>query len=176
MTGDELAYVILRVKTVRMNDRNVSVSFNGNAEASVTTPLANGSKWQYLVFDVSTLGLTGDISTMRIDWGATANDAGMTLLVSDIYMAKSEAIKNAVLNGEYVFPSQVVLPEEETTTDTPTVEEPGVDDIPVIGPIIDDMIGGNITISGCSVTVGSTILAILIPLVALPFIIKKKDD
>ena len=183
VSGDDVAYVILRVKNVFMNDTSMAISFNGSTESAATATLADGHDWQYVVFDLSEGGFTGELDTLRIDWGEKASEAGITMLITDVYFASNKEVKDALIDGKYVFPAEEDIRPDEPPVDEPTVDLP-IDDIPVIGPVIEDLFDGvngvigstDSTDGGCSSLVGAAALISLLPLIVLPVLFKKKDD
>ena len=118
--GVEVRFVILRVKDVSMNNLAMELLFNGNT-CKATALLALSEDWQYAVFDLTDAGFDGELSSLRIDWEKAADEAGNTMLLSEIYFASSEAVRDAILEGKYVYPPQELLaPETESATDAPT--------------------------------------------------------
>ena len=114
VTAKDVASVILRIKSRDPNGLTLKLGWNGQAE---TAPLsaADSTQWQYMVFDLPE-SFTGDLQSLELDWqsaeGATVGD----LLVSEIWFAPNAAVKDAVLQGKYVFPPT----ESEEETDAPT--------------------------------------------------------
>ncbi len=122
--GEDIRFVILRVKDVSMNNLAMDLTFNGNACTS-TALLELSDDWQYAVFDLAGAGFEGELSTLRIDWERAADQAGNTMYLSEICFTSSEAVKDAILEGKYVYPAQELLePETETETAPETATEP----------------------------------------------------
>jgi hypothetical protein len=156
-----------------MNNVAVEISINGNDHSSPVT-LAGNNDWQYIVFDLTENGFEGDLQTMRIDWQKAANEAGNTMLISDIFFASSEAFKDAILEGKYVYPIQEILePETEAPTEAPTD--------PVTAPEVetseDTSDGGDTKALGCASSLATaSAIAVALAGMALPLLIKKKED
>ena len=108
VTGEEVAYVILRVKDVSMSNVSVELSFNGQGHTPANL-MSVQSNWQYLVFDLSSGGFTGELDSLRIDWQRSASTGGEIMHIADIYFASSKAIKDAIVAGKYVYPVQEIL-------------------------------------------------------------------
>ena len=116
--GEAVKYAVLKVKNVSMNNTAVELSFNGG-ENKTTALLADGNDWQYLVFDLTDAGLTGDLTSLRIDWEKAANEAGNTMYLADVFFVAHEAQAEALANGLYILPAQEHLePETEAPTET----------------------------------------------------------
>ncbi len=125
VSADEVDYIILRVKDVSVNNLFFELFYDCGEGAihSVSGLLKSSEDWQYLVLDMTEAeGFTGEIERLRLDWQKASNDAGNTLLISDIYFASSATIKDAVLEGMYPFPAEAeyVEPETEPVTAAPT--------------------------------------------------------
>ena len=121
VTGDKAAYVLLKVKNVSMNNTAVELSFNG-ADAKVSSLLASGNDWQYVVFDLTAAGgFEGALTSLRIDWEKASNEAGNVMYLSDIFFVGTEEQVKALTAGLYVYPIQALLePETEATTEAVT--------------------------------------------------------
>ena len=173
VNGEAVQYIILKVKDMSMNNVAVEISINGNDHSSPVT-LAGNNDWQYIVFDLTENGFEGDLQAMRIDWQKAANEAGNTMLISDIFFASSEAFKDAILEGKYVYPIQEILePETEAPTEAPTD--------PVTAPEIetseDTSDGGDTKALGCASSLATaSAIAVALAGMALPLLIKKKED
>ena len=168
--GEAVKYAVLKVKNVSMNNTAVELSFNGD-EGKVTALLADGNDWQYLVFDLADAGLTGDLTSLRIDWEKAANEAGNTMLISDIFFASSEARKDAILEGKYVYAAQELLePETEAPTEAPT--EPVTE---AIEQTIDEEETGASS-RGCSASFSAASAVMALAWVIAPVLMKKKED
>ena len=124
VTGEQAAYVLLKVKNVSMNNTAVELSFNG-AETSVTALLADGNDWQYVVFDLTAKGgFEGELSSLRIDWEKAANEAGNTMYLSEIYFVQTAEQVAALSAGTYIYPTQELMEiETEPETEVPTEPE-----------------------------------------------------
>ena len=118
--AEDSPYVILQMKNVSISAVELGLSVNGS-ERVIPASLSIQSNWQYAVFDISELNLTEELETIRLDWAGEPSTAGNTVLLSAIYFAPSDAIKDAVLEGKYVFPDQ---PEQdnELSADTKPVK------------------------------------------------------
>ncbi len=170
VNGETVKYVILRVKDVSMNNVAVEISINGKDHSSPVT-LAGNNDWQYIVFDLTENGFEGNLETLRIDWQKAANEAGNTMLISDILFASSEAFKDAILEGKYVYPTQELLePETEAPTEAPTE--------PVTAPADETTADEETQASalGCASSLTAASALIALAWIALPMLIKKKDD
>ncbi len=175
VNGENVKYIILRVKDVSMNNIAMELSVNGS-DVKASNTLSVSEDWQYAVFDLSDNGFTGDLDTLRIDWQKAANEAGNTMLISDIFFASSEAIKEAILEGKYVYPTQELLePETEAPTEAPT--EP-VTDPHSNTAVSDSESSGNSgsANSGCVSVLGSSALVGVAVLTILPVLVKKKEN
>ena len=116
--GETAKYAVLKVKNVSMNNTAVELSFNGG-ENKTTALLADGNDWQYLVFDLTESGFTGDLTSLRIDWEKAASEAGNTMYLADVFFVAHEAQAEALANGLYILPAQEHLePETEAPTET----------------------------------------------------------
>ncbi|MBQ9151549.1 MAG: CHAP domain-containing protein [Clostridia bacterium] len=185
VSGDTVAYVILRVKDVSMNNVAVELYFNGQS-SKATALLTVSDEWQYVVFNLADRGFEGDLDTLRIDWQKAASEAGNTMLLSDIFFASSEAVKDAILDGKYVYPVQELLePETEPPTEVPTdpVTEPQTEVGTSNGSSDDTHVTeGNTSEetqpakTGCFAVVGGSAWLGLAILVCLPVVLKKKED
>ena len=122
MTRDTTAYAILKIKDVGARSPSLALSFNGGAPTEAIAAEAH-TEWQYVVFDLSQGKLDGDMTSLRVEITAAEG----TLLISDIYLASSDAVKNAVLDGKYVYPVQSTYDTEteEVTTKSPETPNPG---------------------------------------------------
>ena len=174
VNGETVKYIILRVKDVSMNNIAMELSCNGT-DAKASTLLSVSEDWQYAVFNLSSNGFTGDLDTLRIDWQKAANEAGNTMLISDVYFASSEAVKNAILDGKYVYPTQELL-EPETETPTEILTEPVTE--PQSSSLTDnesstDPASAN---SGCVSVLESWVLVSVVLLPVLPVLVKKKEN
>jgi hypothetical protein len=176
VNGEAVKYVILRVKDVSMNNVAMELFFNGT-DAKASTVLKASNDWQYAVFDLSASGFTGDLDTLRIDWQKAANEAGNTMLISDICFASSEAVKDAILEGKYVYPTQALLePETEAPTEAPTdaptesSTQPQSDSTASVESDTQPQKTG-----GCSSVLASSALIGLTLLAAAPALAKKKE-
>ena len=173
VNGEAVKYVILRVKDVSMNNIAMELSFNG-ADTKTSAVLTSGKDWQYAVFDLSKGGFTGNLESLRIDWQKAANEAGNTMLISDICFASSEAVKDAILEGKYVYPAQELLePETEAPTEAPTepATDPGNDSTVSVESDTQSQKTG-----GCSSVLESAVLTGMALLAIVPVLIKKKQD
>ncbi len=120
VTGETAAYVVLKVKNVSMNNTAVELCFNGS-DAKITSLLASGNDWQYLVFDLTDTGsFEGELNTLRIDWEKAANEAGNTMYLSDIYFVPTSEQVKALTAGVYIYPTQELT---ESETEVPTEPE-----------------------------------------------------
>ncbi len=181
VSGDKAAYVILRVKDVSMN--NIAVELYFNKESNKATALLTAhNEWQYVVFNLADTDFEGELNTLRIDWQKAASEAGNTMLLSDIYFASSEAVKDAILEGKYVYPMQELLePETEPPTEATTdpITEPqtqvGTSDHTANDAHTDEdpTTPGK---SGCFSVVGSSSWIAMALLACLPAILKKKKE
>ncbi len=176
VNGETVQYVILRVQDVSMNNIALELSFNGtNTKAS--TVLKTGNDWQYAVFDLTESGFTGDLESLRIDWQKASNEAGNTMLISEICFASSAAVKDAILDGKYVYPTQELLePETEAPTEAPTdaptesSTQPQSDSTASVESDTQPQKTG-----GCSSVLASSALIGLTLLAAVPALAKKKE-
>ena len=170
INGNDAKYVILRVKDVSMNNVAVEISVNGGDHSSPVL-LAGDKDWQYIVFDLTKNGFEGDLETLRIDWEKAANEAGNTMLISDIFFASSEARKDAILEGKYVYAAQELLePETEAPTEAPT--EPVTE---AIEQTIDEEETGASS-RGCSASFSAASAVMALAWVIAPVLMKKKED
>ncbi len=164
-------YIVLRVKDVSLFNIAFSLSFDCGAGMKEATPtvLKAVKEWQYVVFDMSTIeGWSGDLTTLRIDWEKSANEAGNTLLISDIYFAASETLANAITDGLYVYPVQEELPPEtepETTASPePETTEPATEAFTTVGGETTHTENESETEAakgGCKTLIGSTAILLL---------------
>ncbi len=131
--AEDAKYIILRVKDISLSNVILELGYtteageSGKLSATVTTQ----GEWEYLVFDMSAAkGWAGDIRSLRLDWSASAKE-GDTLLIADFCFASTDAIRDAVLEGKYVYKPQPLL-EPETEPET-TVADPDVTNAPSTG-------------------------------------------
>lgn len=173
VTGDKAAFAVLCVRNVSMNNTAVELSFNGS-DKKVTALLAEGNEWQYVVFDLSEAGFDGVLETLRIDWEKAANEAGNTMYVSDIYFAPNAAVKDALVSGKYVYPTQELLePETEPPTEAPTEPETNSSE----GNTTEgDTADGTKPADGCGSVVGFSALASVAVACIAAVALKKKED
>ena len=172
VNGEATKYVILRVKDVSMNNVAVELSINGGDNTSPVLLVGNND-WQYIVFDLTENGFEGDLETLRIDWQKAASEAGNTMLISEICFASSEAFKDAILEGKYVYPIQEILePETEAPTEAPTD--------PVTAPADETTEEDEETqtsASGCASSITAVTVSVMaLAWMALPILSKKKED
>ncbi len=200
VTGDETAYVILRVKDVSMSNVAVELSFNGQDHTPANL-MSVQSGWQYLVFDLTAGGFTGELDTLRIDWQRSASTGGEIMHISDIYFASSKAVKDAVVAGKYVYPVQspsdtvetapiVTPPIEPVTSPHNEVPSDPIDD-PMIGK--DPLVGNQTDTTadtqesegttepdsrsgGCASVLRTTAWVGAVLLACVPVTLKKKED
>lgn len=89
---------------------------------TLDTMLATHGEWQYLVFDMTAAkNWSGAIRSLRLDWEKTADKAGNTLLLSELFLVSGEARRDAILAGRYIYPTMPLLelsPETEPETET----------------------------------------------------------
>ena len=124
VNGETAKFAVLKVKNVSMNNTAMELSFNGSDKVA-SALLAEGNDWQYVVFDLADAALTGDLTSLRIDWEKAANEAGNTMYLADIFFAATEDQVNALTMGGYVYPTQEQIePETEAPTETPTESTP----------------------------------------------------
>ena len=116
--GETAKYAVLKVKNVSMNNTAVELSFNG-AEEKATALLESGNDWQYVIFDLTEAGFTGDLTSLRIDWEKAASEAGNTMYLADIFFVAHKEQAEALTADAYVFPAQEQL---EPETEAPTEE------------------------------------------------------
>ena len=176
VNGEVVKYVVLRVKDVSMNNIAMELSFNGT-DTKASTVLKVSNDWQYAVFDLTRGGFAGDLEVLRMDWQKAANEAGNTMLISEICFASSEAVKDAILEGKYVFPTQALLePETEALTEAPTeaptepATEPGND-----STVSDESDTQPQKVGGCSSVVASSALMGLVLLATVSALVKEKE-
>ena len=179
VSGDKAAYIILRVKDVSMNNVAVELYCNGS-DQKASALLTVHNDWQYVVFNLSEAGFEGALETLRIDWQKAASEAGNTMLISEIWFASSEAVKEAVLEGKYVYPPQALLeietepateeltesttvPSTDGNTDEVTTREDGTTNKPTLQE------------SGCASALSMGTLVGLLALSLIP-VMKKKEN
>ena len=176
--GENVSYVILRVNDVSMHNVAVELYFNGTEQkASALLSLRDG--WQYVVFDLTKGGFEGDLQTLRIDWQKAASEAGNTMLISDIFFASSESIKDAVVAGKYVYPAEERL-EPETEAPTEPVTQPETETPPAPEDTWKDTSASTdpetegVDDGGCTSVIGALTPLLLLPL-ALISLRKRKE-
>ena len=188
--GDEIAYLILRVKDVSM--KNVALEITCNGGAVTAESLLNGQKdWQYAVFNLTDSGMTEALETLRINWQGASAEAGETMLISDVFLTSSEAAKDAVLAGKYVYPIQKLSESIEDPTpsdqDPARTEEPVTTSAPedVTRPSVDSADAGETTENsatetqptddGCHSILRTSAWVGMVLFACIPAILKKKD-
>lgn len=122
VTGEGAAYAVLRVKDANQSGLSLKLSFNGQT-GTASLPLTDGGDWQYLVFDLTANRFAGRLQTLRLDWQSATEAAESRLLLSEIWFAPDEAVRDAILDGKYVYPSQEI--KEEETEETESQESEG---------------------------------------------------
>ncbi len=135
--AEEVAYIVLRVKDVSLHNLSLELSYDCGAglTGSVTKLLKMTDKWQYVVLDMSHAeGWKGALRSLRIDWQQNANEAGNTMLISDLFFVGNEALMDAVTVGQYVYPAQELLPDPNTESEPLTETDATSADQPVDGP------------------------------------------
>ena len=168
VTADKAVYAVLKVKNISMNNTAMELYINGS-DKGVSVLLAEGTDWQYAVFDLTEAGFTGELSTLRIDWEKAANEPGNTMYLADIFFASTEEQAKALAEGIYVYPAQPTLePDTNPPTDSETSPEGSRD--PESG-----VIGTEAPHSGCSASVSLTALSVLSACVACVALGKRKD-
>ncbi len=177
-SADEVSYIVLLVKDVSMHDGAMELSYKCGDDrmGTVSCLLSDSHDWQYVVFDMTeATGWNGDIQSLRLDWEKTADAAGNNLLVADICFAANEAERDALCNGEYIYPPQALLEPETTPTDTAdTIVDPGnTTDL----DSDTDKTGDNIPVGkgGCSSTLAASAVITVSALGAV-ILRKKKED
>ena len=143
VSADAVDYVVLKVRNVSASNTEMELFYtctggtssdeSDKTIASVKATLTTGTGWQYVVFDMTDArGWNGKINSLRLDWTGSASTAGEGVLVSDLFLAASEAERDALTSGLYVYPAQEQLaPETEPETDAPTSpEEDGTTETP----------------------------------------------
>jgi hypothetical protein len=133
-TAEGTAYVVLRVKDVSNGRMSMKLSVNDQL-LSEPVALTEGGDWQYVVFDLKEQGIRGDISTIRVEWSGETSASGLQL--ADLWLTPNEPVKNAVLEGKYVYPDMELL-DAETTVETESETEPA----PVTEPSEDTTVPG----------------------------------
>ncbi len=145
-TANEVKYIVLRVSNRSLSHKTFNIHFTCGDQASegvVAATYESGAQWQYLVFDMSEqTKWLGTIESLRLDYEDSAAAANENVLLSDIFLLKSDAELAALTRDSlYPFPAvdKVVYEDEtqapETTeamTDAPTedatsAENPSVD-------------------------------------------------
>lgn len=117
VTGESVGYAVLKVRNVSASNTSVALSFNGG-EGKTAALSDSGDGWQYVVVDLTDAGFTGALTSLRLDWEESADEAGNTMLLADIFLVSTEEQVNALTDGQYVFPTQEKLePETEAPTD-----------------------------------------------------------
>jgi uncharacterized repeat protein (TIGR02543 family) len=119
-TAEGTAYVVLRAKDASNSRMSMKLSVNGRT-LSESVALAEGGDWQYVVFDLKELGIRGDISTIRVEWSGETSVNGLQL--ADLWLTPNASVKDAVLEGKYVYPDMELL-DVETTVETESETEP----------------------------------------------------
>ena len=127
VTGEKTDYVILRIKNAPSDGVSIRLSCNGQ-KAIEAKPSVDAAGQQYLVYDLGQAALKGEVNTLRLDWVLAETDeeaaaSESTILLADIFLAETEAERDAVLKGKYVFPVQE-LAERETEPETETKPAP----------------------------------------------------
>ena len=122
-TADETDYLILRVKDVSLYNILFEIKYETDGGGgTLDTMLATHGEWQYLVFDMTAAkNWSGAIRSLRLDWEKTADKAGNTLLLSELFLVSGEARRDAILAGRYIYPTMPLLelsPETEPETET----------------------------------------------------------
>ncbi len=120
-TADESDYLILRVKDISLYNILFEIKYETDGgSGTMDTMLATHGEWQYLVFDMTTASnWSGTIQSLRLDWEKTADKAGNTLLLSELFLVKGEARRDAILAGQYIYPAMPEMeqpPEVESET------------------------------------------------------------
>ena len=181
VTGKQAAYAVLKVRNISMNDTSIELYLNGT-DHKATAELATGNDWQYVVFDLTDTGFAGELSTLRIDWGKTANGAGNTMYLSDICFVSNSEQAKALTEGRYIYPTQKLLePETEPPTGEPPTGEPTD---PETQPEDDPPSPEGETTAeetsapaeGCFAVVGATSLVGLVAACAAYVALKKRED
>ena len=119
VSGENAAYVVLRVKEIKGGGLSLKLNLNQQAETA-SLSLESHDQWQYAVFDLTQSQFTGDLKTLRLDWEGAAGAAESKLLLSEVWIAPNAAVKDAILDGQYVYPAQ-----EKMTTETPSTPNKG---------------------------------------------------
>lgn len=171
VTSDKAAYAVLKIKNVSMNNTAVELSVNGSDKA-VTALLEDGNDWQYVVFQLSDAGFTGELTSLRIDWEKAANEAGNTAYLADIFFVATEEQADALAKGQYIFPVQPVI---EPETEAPTEETTDPDTAPDGDTSDTDATETEAPEGGCKASVGMTAAVILAACAAF-VIARKKED
>ncbi len=181
---DTVEYVILRVKNVSLYNTAWELFTDcGNGYGkSVTGLVGSDEDWQYLVLDMTRAeGFAGEIQQFRLDWTKASDAAGNTLLLDGIYFAASEAQRDAVVEGKYIYPVQPIVLPPETEPETEPVTQPETEpeteseteaQIPVVSETVAETQPAD---SGCASLVGIGSVAVLVTLGGAWMSTKKKD-
>ena len=120
--GEDIAYAVLRVKNVSMSNMILEISCN-SGQCTAEARLDSKKGWQYAVFDLTDSGMTESLKTLRIDWQEDSAAAGETMLIADLFLASSEEMKDALVDGKYVYPVQVLSSSHEHPSLDPSLGE-----------------------------------------------------
>lgn len=173
VTGENAAYLVMKVKNVSLNNTAMDLYFNGSEE-KVTATLSNGNEWQYVTINLGNADLQGELSTLRIDWERAANEAGNTMYIADIFFAANKDQANALAEGHYIYPPQELL---EPETEPPTEDTDTAEDV-TNAPSDAATDGGDDATDGCTSTLGisaALMLAVTVSMGAVA-LTKKKED
>ena len=116
VNGEAVTHVILRVKNLSMDNVFMKLHVNGT-EGSAEATLTSDKGWQYVVFDLSKARLSSKLNELKLHWQDSSR-VGDSLLLSEVYLVSEDAVRNAVLEGKYVFAPQALL----TLGDKPPVD------------------------------------------------------
>ena len=187
VSADDVDYVVLRVRNISMTNTDMELFYtctggtstdeSDKTVASVKATVAEGNGWQYVVFDMTNArGWNGKVDSLRLDWTGASASAGESVLISDLFLATSEAERDALTSGLYIYPAQEQLaPETEPETDAPTSPEDDTIDTPADSNGESDTNAPDAENAGCisSVASGVAVMGSLL-LGAIPLIGKRE--
>ncbi len=176
-SADETDFLVMKVKNVSLYNTLFEITFTcaDGTTGTVSTSVSGDKEWQYIVFNMANAEeWKGDITSLRLDWTRAADDAGNTLLVSDLFFAANEATRDALTAGQYTYPSQVHLePETEPPTEAPTEPETAPE---TTAESATDAASETEATAGSGCVSALPLVACLLPLAALTLLRKKERD